>query len=805
MQHKAGHTTFRDKASQSMLLPTWRSQQMRENAAEECRGSAPVAGGDHAEEMDPSADLRLSSDDDSEAEEGGNGQCKADETARWVVPKGVLVHNGGDCGPDTAVWLLNHQGPALYRDGPGVTREEIRTALQRTWKDVIADDPSFEEGRSFVAERLDQVPEASEREDLEGQVAAVLHALLRQESDYSAAEDHGQLAAHDHLPYWFVPSDWSQLTKCYQVDFVIHGIPGTENLPCPHCETTGHVHTGLRHTGIDVCLHVHWRGREQSNADGAAWGHWEPMVPAEPHTIEKDLELAEDLANGHHEGDGDEMPRQIDTGSLPAMPQADYPTLEEYQEKWARLLGEHEKPVEGKFSNDNLIPTPNHMLWQDCPYVPFAELKTENSQSRLSVCKPICALQETTRFDGVERFAHNTGGVFFQKRSPMQLSSTLGFVINRCDGQFLGLKEPELAALHEIITWGRQPGNNKILAFFGQTLEEFSNACGSVARQLQTLLPTGGNRVKVRVTARETLNAKETTLEQTLGDERIGMLVMDFEGRPMSYEGVAAYAAIAQHRGVRLDVEELHDGQGWRRCRRSVEIGDDVLDDDCREKLAQGAQALYEDTFVKANDKHYDAKVFPSVHPYGTGSLHAEPGAGKQPTNAFRRNLFALQSWFRHSTAWIFWWCDRMLKQQLFNYNRFSRRGRASAAEAGADNFVRAFGKHVPQVIPESTAWSKEQARDLDAITDVTELGCARHWCACLLFRILSLSLSLSLSFPGATFVSQSLLGSVNILRGWGGRFRLDELHGHRHPHEQCAGDQGRCSRRPFCETDRRG
>ena len=134
-----------------------------------------------------------------------------------------------------------------------------------------------------------------------------------------------------------------------------------------------------------------------------------------------------------------------------------------------------------------------------------------------------------------------------------------------------------------------------------------------MTRQLRTLLPSGGNRVKVRVTARETLNAKETTLEQTLGDERIGMLVMDFEGLPMSYESVSTYAAVAQHRGIRLDVEELHNGQGWRRCRHSVEIGDDVLDDDCREKLVQGAQALHEDTFVGANDPHYDAKVFPSI------------------------------------------------------------------------------------------------------------------------------------------------------------------------------------------------
>ena len=92
-----------------------------------------------------------------------------------------------------------------------------------------------------------------------------------------------------------------------------------------------------------------------------------------------ELEPAENLATSQHEGDGDgdDMPHEIDTGCLPAMPQADYPTLEEYQEKWARLLAEHERTVEGEFSIDNLIPTPNHMLWQDCPYVPFELLISE--------------------------------------------------------------------------------------------------------------------------------------------------------------------------------------------------------------------------------------------------------------------------------------------------------------------------------------------------------------------------------------------------------------------------------------------
>ena len=76
-----------------------------------------------------------------------------------------------------------------------------------------------------------------------------------------------------------------------------------------------------------------------------------------------------------------------------------------------------------------------------------------------------------------------------------------------------------------------------------------------------------------------------------------------------------------------------------------------------------------------------------------------------------------------------------MLKRTLFRNHSFSRRGRAQAsAAADPDNFERAFGSVVPKSIPESTAWSKEQTLDLDAITDVTELGraflCVRYLCA---------------------------------------------------------------------------
>ena len=121
-------------------------------------------------------------------------------------------------------------------------------------------------------------------------------------------------------------------------------------------------------------------------------------------------EGADDNGSDGDSADDGALPAEED--ALPVLPQVSRPTLDEYRAKWARLLAQHAKPVAGGYSIGNLVPTPIHQLWQDCPYVPFDELKSEEAQSRLSVCKPISGLTESTRAGGgVERYAHNSGEV----------------------------------------------------------------------------------------------------------------------------------------------------------------------------------------------------------------------------------------------------------------------------------------------------------------------------------------------------------------------------------------------------------
>ena len=164
-------------------------------------------------------------------------------------------------------------------------------------------------------------------------------------------------------------------------------------------------------------------------------------------------------------------------------------------------------------------------------------------------------------------------------------------------------------------------------------------------------------------------------------------------------------------------------GRGWRRTGSQIDTQDD-LDDTWRRQLSDGTRHLQEETWVPANDPHYDARVFPCVHPYSTGSLLAEVGSGG--TQRFSRNrLMLIESWFRRSALWGFWSLNRLIQTELF----FKNRKRQAAGRQGAsatndpDHIVRLFGTAQPSDIPESTEWWKRQQRDLFAITDEAEQG----------------------------------------------------------------------------------
>jgi hypothetical protein len=99
------------------------------------------------------------------------------------------------------------------------------------------------------------------------------------------------------------------------------------------------------------------------------------------------------------------------------------------------------------------------------------------------------------------------------------------------------LKPDELEALHECLTWLRQPGTNP-LNFYGDELEDFHKNCRILMDRIKHVLPEGSTRARIRATTRMSRQMHEGQIGETLGDESRGMVVVDFDGMPHKYDVV---------------------------------------------------------------------------------------------------------------------------------------------------------------------------------------------------------------------------------------------------------------------------
>ena len=419
--------------------------------------------------------------------------------------------------------------------------------------------------------------------------------------------------------------------------------------------------------------------------------------------------------------DEDDVMEAAAEPAAPYLP-APRPSLADYEAKWAHEEARHARAVPGPFSRDNLVPTPVPVLWQDCPFVPFGDLKSDEAQARLAVVRPISGLEPASVADGVPRYAHNTGDVNFRRRALLQLASTFGFVVGRNGGGHLHLTPVEEAAVHECLTWARQ-GHNKVLTFFGTVYEQFAAACGQLVEKFRSVLPAGSTRARIRATKRETREQYEAELGTTLGQESVGMVVVDLSGCPLKYDKLTVFSDVVATQATRVEIDvPAADGRGWRRSGSSVDVGRD-FDEAWRTKVREGCRHLLTETWVPANDPHYDAKCFPCAHPYGTGSLLSEPGSGGTQRHA-RSRLTALEGFFRRSALWGFWMLDRLIKTELFFKERRRRQaGRPSVRPDDPDKMKVLFGTAQPADIPESSAWWQRQQRDLLAMSADEELG----------------------------------------------------------------------------------
>ena len=171
------------------------------------------------------------------------------------------------------------------------------------------------------------------------------------------------------------------------------------------------------------------------------------------------------------------------------------------------------------------------------PYYLAQNYSPDEAKWRLAVCRPSGAFRNAEVEGGlVPKYAHITGSVDFKRRSPLQLTSMMGFLLHKNDGAFMQrwISQEEISAIHECLTWGRQKGNNKILEFYGTTFEAYAHATDTLMGRLRSVLPEGCTQCKIRASAKESREPQQGTLLDTLGDETCGYVMLDPSCNPGS-------------------------------------------------------------------------------------------------------------------------------------------------------------------------------------------------------------------------------------------------------------------------------
>ena len=184
------------------------------------------------------------------------------------------------------------------------------------------------------------------------------------------------------------------------------------------------------------------------------------------------------------------------------------------------------------------------------------------------------------------------------------------------------------------------------------------------------------------------------------------MVMMDPVGVPMKYDQLQVYKDFVGKTACRISI----DAQTQKTWRHAGCIDTSGLSEKMKRDISRGADHLLQESRIRATDHHYDAQLWPHMHPHGTGSLSSEVGSGGMYRLA-RNRILLIESIFRDNSMYAFWFLNRIITKELFFKEFFRRKydkkDRADSTEQ--DPFKKLFGVAMPNDIPESSAWCEPQ------------------------------------------------------------------------------------------------
>ena len=160
---------------------------------------------------------------------------------------------------------------------------------------------------------------------------------------------------------------------------------------------------------------------------------------------------------------------------------------------------------------------------------------------------------------------------------------------------------------------GRQPGNNKVLAFYGTEYEAFLKATDRLMERFRGVIPEGAHQARIRCSRRETrdpTSVGQGTLADTLGEEACGLVLIDPSGgHPLTFNemDILENAVATTNARIELEVAPRSSAAGirdWRRTGSYIDTQEE-LGDQWHSDIASGAKHILELTHVTASDEHY--------------------------------------------------------------------------------------------------------------------------------------------------------------------------------------------------------
>ena len=275
----------------------------------------------------------------------------------------------------------------------------------------------------------------------------------------------------------------------------------------------------------------------------------------------------------------------------------------------------------------NLVPQPDDSLWQHAPEIPFHELRSEDSKGHLSCCNLQSSMKTQQDERGRSAYACSAGETSFWKRQPNQLSSTLAFMLGRDEGKFFHLRAAELEPLKGCLRWLRE--NNPHLRLFWSNAERFA----AMYEQLQAVVPRGRGDTTIRIhRTQQVQDAVESTIDSTLGSECAVLVVVDPVSLPKSWCSVDLFSeqiGDAEYRVSQRDVPkttgktDASEQETPPTC-MNLDAESLSLPSEWGCKMRDVSSDLRRSARVTLGDMHLDAKLFPHLHPYGSGSFRSE-------------------------------------------------------------------------------------------------------------------------------------------------------------------------------------